>query len=98
VDDTAWPTSPFGTLYSTDSANDTVDALTGLFTPDQPLVVATPCSANSAPATCPDPPTYPANYLGRLDPWTGTVTAVPVVGATYTPQGGLAFVPAGFGR
>jgi hypothetical protein len=62
---------------------------------DQPLVVATSCDANSAPATCPAPPTYPANYLGSLDPLTGVVSAVPIVGAAYTPQGGLVFVARG---
>jgi hypothetical protein len=93
VDDTAWPTSSRGTLYSTDSSNDSVDAITGRFKVDQPLVVATPCGANSAPATCPAPPTFPANFLASLNPWTGAVSAVVVQGATYTPQGGLLFVP-----
>jgi len=93
VDDTAWPTSSLGTLYSTDSTNDSVDAATGRFVVDQPLVVATPCGANSAPASCPAPPAYPANYLATLNPWTGAVTAVATTGATYTPQGGLLFVP-----
>ena len=58
------------------------------------MVVATPCGANSAPATCPDTPAYPANYLATLDPATGTVTAVATHGAAYTPQGGLVFVGA----
>jgi hypothetical protein len=93
VDDTAWPTSSSGTLYSTDSSNDSVDAITGPFRSDQPLVVATPCGANSAPATCPAPPQYPANFLAALDPWTGAVSPVKTQGATYTPQGGLLFVP-----
>jgi hypothetical protein len=92
VDDTAWPTSSRGTLYSTDSTNDSVDAITGPFKVDQPLVAATPCGANSAPATCPGPG-YPANFLGTLNPWTGAVNAVVVHGATYSPQGGLLFVP-----
>ncbi len=93
VDDTAWPTSPDGTLYSTDSTNDSVDAVTGRFRVDQALVVATPCGANSAPATCPAPPAFPANFLASLNPWTGVVDAVMVQGASYTPQGGLLFVP-----
>jgi hypothetical protein len=93
VDDTAWPTSSSGTLYSTDSSNDSVDAITGRFPVDQPLVVATPCGANSAPATCPAPPAFPANFLAALNPWTGVVSAVTIQGATYTPQGGLLFVP-----
>ncbi len=92
VDDTAWPTSSRGTLYSTDSTNDAIDAIRGPFVPLRPMVAATPCDANSAPATCPAP-NYPANYLAALNPWTGAVTAVTVVGAAYTPQGGLLFVP-----
>jgi hypothetical protein len=93
VDDTAWPTSSRGTLYSTDSTNDAVDAITGPFRTNQPLAVATPCGANSAPATCPAPPAFPANFLASLNPWTGAVSALAVQGATYTPQGGLLFVP-----
>jgi hypothetical protein len=92
VDDTAWPTSTRGTLYSTDSTNDAIDSVRGPFVPGQPLVVATPCGANSAPATCPAPPEYPANYLAALNPETGVVRPVTVEGAAYTPQGGLAFV------
>jgi hypothetical protein len=97
VDDTAWPTSPRGTLYSTDSTNDTVDAINGPFVSGQPLAVATPCGANSAPATCPAPG-FPANYLATLNPLTGLVTAVQTVGAAYTPQGGLLFIPERAGR
>jgi hypothetical protein len=93
VDDTAWPTGFFGRLYSTDSANDTVDVVTGPFRNDQPIVVATPCGSNSAPATCPAPPSFPANYLGSMNPWTGRVTALPIQGPAYVPQGGLVFVP-----
>jgi hypothetical protein len=92
VDDTAWPTDRYGALYSTDSTNDAVDVVTGRFGRDLPLAVATPCGANSAPATCPGPG-YPANYLATLNPWTGQLTAVTVEGVPYVPQGGLAFVP-----
>jgi hypothetical protein len=92
VDDTAWPTTPFGSLYTTDSTYDAVDVVTGPFRTDQPLVVATPCGATNAPATCPAPPSYPANYLATLNPWTGLVTPVVIEGAPYVPQGGLAFV------
>ncbi len=45
-----------------------------------------------APATCPAPPAYPANYLGALNPWTGQVTALTVGGTAFVPQGGLLFV------
>jgi hypothetical protein len=91
VDDTAWPTDTTGSLYSTDSTNDTVDVVTGPFEDNEPLVVATPCGANGSPSTCPAP-NYPANYLATLNPNTGVVARVAVVGATYTPQGGLAYV------
>jgi len=92
VDDTAWPVSFTGTLYATDSADDTVAAISGPFRPGQPIVAATPCGSNSAPATCPGPG-YPANYLATLNPWTGQVSAVNVTGPAFTPQGGLLFVP-----
>jgi len=91
VDDTAWPTDTSGSLYSTDSADDAVDVVTGPFVIDQPIVAATPCGANGAPATCPAPK-YPANYLATLNPNTGAVTRVAITGVTYVPQGGLAFV------
>jgi hypothetical protein len=91
VDDTAWPTDRFGRLYSTDSTNDAVDVVWGPFEGSLPLVVATPCGSNSAPATCPAPG-YPANYLATLNPWSGEVAAVKIEGAPYVPQGGLAFV------
>ena len=91
VDDTAWPTNPSGSLYSTDSTNDAVDVVTGPFSDGQPLVVATPCGANDAPSTCPAP-NFPANFLASLNPWTGQVNAVSISGAPYVPEGGLAFV------
>jgi hypothetical protein len=91
VDDTAWPTSTSGSLYSTDSTDDAVDVMTGPFVINQSIVAATPCGANGSPATCPAPK-YPANYLATLNPNTGEVTRVAITGATYVPQGGLAFV------
>jgi hypothetical protein len=91
VDDTAWPTDRSGSLYSTDSTNDAVDVVTGPFSIDQPIVAVTPCGANGSPATCPAPK-YPANYLAILNSNTGQVTRIATNGATYVPQGGLAFV------
>jgi hypothetical protein len=91
VDDTAWPTDPSGSLYSTDSTNDAVDVVTGPFSDVQPLVVATPCGANDAPSSCPAP-NFPANFLAALNPWTGQVSSVSIAGAPYVPQGGLVFV------
>jgi hypothetical protein len=64
--------------------------VTGEF-PGGPVVAATPCGANSAPATCPAPPAYPANYLASLNPWTGQVSALAVGGVPFVPQGGLLF-------
>jgi hypothetical protein len=92
VDDTAWPTEFSGSLFTTDSANDAVDVVRGPFDRDDPIVVATPCGANSAPATCPAP-NYSANYLATLNLKNGVVTPLPVSGTNYVPQGGLAFVP-----
>jgi hypothetical protein len=93
VDDTAWANSE-GTLYATDSTNNTIDAVTGDF-PQNPVVAVTPCGSNSAPATCPAPPQFPANYLGTLNPWTGDISPLSTTGAAFVPQGGLLFVPQG---
>ena len=90
VDDTVWPENNDEVLYATDSANDTVDAITGPFEAGQPIVVATPCGSNSAPSTCPDPGLgFPPNYLATLNQATGEVTQADVGGATFIPQGGL---------
>jgi hypothetical protein len=91
ADDTAWPSSNAGRLYSTDSTDDAVDVITGSFQVGMPLAVVTPCGANGAPATCPAAG-FPNNYLASINPDTGVVTVVSVKGATYVPQGGLAFV------
>ena len=90
VDDTAWATSRHGTLYASDSAANSVDALSGRFSDESAYAVATPCSANSAPSVCTAP-----NYLATVNPWTGQVSAVSVVGAPFTPKGALVFVAAG---
>ncbi len=89
VDDTAWPTHRSGKLFSTDSTNDAVVVVTGSFESGQPVVVATPCGANTAPTTCPATPT---NYLATLNQKSGKVTPVKVDGSSYVPQGGLTFV------
>jgi hypothetical protein len=91
VDDTAWANSD-GTLFATDSTNNTVDAVTGDF-PRDPVVAVTPCGSNSAPSTCPAPPQFPANYLGTLNPWTGQISLLTTTGTAIVPQGGLVFVP-----
>ncbi len=94
VDDTAWPDGGDGALYATDSTNDTVDIVTGSF-PNGPVVAVTPCGSNSAPATCPAPPAFPADYLGALNPWTGQITPLTVAGVPLVPQGGLLYVDEG---
>jgi hypothetical protein len=90
VDDTAWATSWHGAFYATDNGADTVDVIAGTFWPGTALVAATPCNANSAPATCPAPG-FPANYLGQLNMYTGHITPVQLHGASLHPQG-LIFV------
>ena len=90
VDDIAWATSASGTLYTTDSSADTVDAITGPFTPGTAYTAVTPCNANSAPSTCPGPG-YPANSLGTINLKTGAVGKV-VLNGLVTPKG-VIFVP-----
>jgi hypothetical protein len=91
VDDTAWATSASGTLYTTDSGADTVDAIMGSFTPGIAYTAVAPCNANSAPSTCPTPPSYPANSLGTINLKTGAVGQVTLSGPV-TPKG-MIFVP-----
>jgi hypothetical protein len=90
VDDIAWATSDTGSLYTTDSAANTVDVLTGTFTPGTVYTAVTPCNANSAPSTCPAPG-YSANYLGTINLKTGKIGKVAVNGPV-TPKG-MIFVP-----
>jgi hypothetical protein len=44
--------------------------------------------------TCPAPG-YPPSYLGTLNPWTGRLTAVPLTGPSFRPQG-MVFVSPGW--
>ena len=91
VDDTAWPTSRTGRLFSTDSIDDSVDVISGPFEVGQAVAVATPCGSNRAPSTCPGPG-FPDNFLATLNQFTGHIQKVSVTGAAYVPQGGLVFV------
>jgi hypothetical protein len=91
VDDTAWPSDPHGTLYTTDNSDNSIYAITGPFTRGQVFVADTPCDENGAPATCPAPG-YPANFLGELDPWTGAISPVTLAGPAPQTQG-LLFLP-----
>jgi hypothetical protein len=90
VDDTAWATSASGTLYTTDSTSDTIDTITGSFTPGTAYAAVTPCNANNAPSACPAPG-FPANSLGTINLKTGAVGTVAVNGPV-NPKG-LIFVP-----
>jgi hypothetical protein len=90
VDDVAWATSATGSLYTTDSAANTVDVIKGTFAAGTLYTAVTPCNANSAPTNCPAPG-YPANYLGTINLKTGKVATVAVNGPV-TPKG-LIFVP-----
>ncbi len=92
VDDTAWATSRHGVIIAASSATDTIVMVTGPFHWGTEFVAVTPCDGASAPATCPAPPKYPANYLGTANPWTGQVWAVTVHGASLQPQG-MRFIP-----
>ena len=91
VDDTAWATSASGSLYTTDSGADTVDAITGSFKPGTAYTAVAPCNANSAPTVCPAPPHYPLDSLGTINLKTGAVGQVAVNGIV-APKG-LIFVP-----
>jgi hypothetical protein len=86
VDDIAWATSATGSLYTTDSGVNTVDVLTGTFTPGTVFTAVTPCNANSAAATCTTP-----NSLGTINLKTGKIGTVAVNGPVQ-PKG-LIFVP-----
>jgi hypothetical protein len=90
VDDVAWATGASGTLYATDSSANTVDAITGSFTPGTAYTAVTPCNANSAPTVCPAPG-YPDNSLGTINLKTGMIGKVAVIGP-LAPKG-LIFVP-----
>jgi hypothetical protein len=91
VDDTAWATSASGSLYTTDSGADTVDAITGSFKPGTAYTAVAPCNANSAPTVCPTPPAFPGNSLGAINLKTGAVSNV-VISGQVSPKG-LIFVP-----
>jgi hypothetical protein len=91
IDDSAWILFRGGGLYTTDSTADTVDVITGPFTPGTMYAAVTPCNANSAPATCPAPG-FPANYLGTINLKTGAITKAATKGATVNPKG-MIYVP-----
>jgi hypothetical protein len=91
VDDTAWASDRSGAIYTTDNSDDTIYKVTGPFQRGEVFVAATPCDANNAPATCPAPG-FPANYLGQLNPGTGSITRAPLAGQAVAAQG-MIFIP-----
>jgi hypothetical protein len=93
VDDSAVATSASGTLYTTDSGADTVDAITGPFKVGTAYTAVAPCNANSAPAVCPvsGSTTYGNNYIGAIDLTSGAVSSLTVTGPVQ-PKG-MIFVP-----
>jgi hypothetical protein len=92
VDDTAWATSASGSLYTTDSNANTVDAITGSFKPGTAYTSIAPCNAaNAPPVVCPNPPKWPLNTLGTINLKTGAVGNVTISGVV-APKG-LIFVP-----
>jgi hypothetical protein len=88
VDDSAWPSGPADSLYTTDNGNNTVNRVTGPFRRGSEIVATTPCDETGAPSTCPGPG-FPANYLGEVDPNTGVISRLAVTGPTVNPQGML---------
>jgi hypothetical protein len=86
VDDTAWASGWGGRIFGSDSSADTIDVVTGPFVPGTVFVAVTPCDAGNAPSTCPAPG-FPANYLGTLNPWTGNISPVSLVGPSFHPKG-----------
>jgi hypothetical protein len=88
VDDTAWASDRSGAIYATDNDNNTINKITGPFTRGGVFVADTPCGANDAPSTCPAAG-FPANYLGKLNPKTGVITPVDLIGPAVAPQGML---------
>jgi hypothetical protein len=92
VDDTAWATSASGSLYTTDSNANAVDAITGSLKPGTAYTAIAPCNAaNAPPNVCPNPPKWPLNSLGTINLKTGAVSAVTVSGVV-APKG-MIFVP-----
>ena len=91
VDDTGWPANRNDVLYTTDNSANEIIAVSGPFQRGSEIAAVTPCGSNNAPSTCPGPG-FPANYLGSIDPSTGTITPLAVSGPSFQPQG-LLFLP-----
>jgi hypothetical protein len=92
IDDSQWASGPSGALYVSDGSSDLIWKITGPFTPGMQIVGVTPCDAGNAPASCPAPPKFPANYLGVVDMSTGHVSKFALTTPPISPAG-LLFVP-----
>ncbi len=88
VDDTAWASNKAGAIYTTDNSGDTIYKITGPFKKGAVYVADTPCDANDAPSTCPGPG-FSANFFAQLDPWTGVITRLALIGPAPAAQGML---------
>jgi hypothetical protein len=86
VDDTAWPSTPSGTLYAVDNGADTIDTATGPWVRGSVVAAVTPCDEDGAPANCPGPG-FRANYLGTVDPQSGQITPLTLTDHVPQPQG-----------
>jgi hypothetical protein len=92
VDDTAFATSASGSLYTSDSNANAVDAITGSLKPGTAYTAISPCNAaNAPPVVCPNPPKWPLNSLGSINLKTGAVSAVTISGVV-APKG-MIFIP-----
>ena len=67
VDDTAWPSGPAGSLYTTDNGNDTVERVTGPFRRGSVVVATTPCRRELGPQHLPGPG-VPGQLPGSVEP------------------------------
>jgi len=86
VDDIAFPTHAGGVLVTTDAAADTVDVITGAFTPGTAYTAVTPGNANTPPVPTPN------NYLGFINLNDGTVSPLSTGGVPVQPKG-LIYLP-----
>ena len=77
---------PGGRLYAADTSGDTIDVVTGWFTPGNCVRGGHPVRLQQRARHVPGPG-FPANYLGLLSPRTGQITRVPVHGVVPHPAG-----------
>ena len=87
VDDTAWASDAGGALSTRPTTPTTRSTRSpGPSARGDVFVADTPCDANDAPSTCPAPG-FPPNFLGQLNPETGSITRVRLIGPAVAAQG-----------